>query len=102
MGVVRAARLEQPRRAWARRPGWTCRATRSCRLCFGNERAVALGVPPVAAATINGARPWAARSYVAAGKSKSARRRPPIIADLQCPRANRSAGASLRNGYNQM
>src|SRR3546814_3039381 len=36
----------------------TWRATRSCRLCFGNERAGALGVPPVAAATTGNARPW--------------------------------------------
>src|SRR3546814_696548 len=38
--------------------GRTWRATRSCRLCFGNERAGALGVPPVAAATTGNARPW--------------------------------------------
>src|SRR3546814_4926499 len=60
--------------------GRTCRATRSCRLCFGNERAGALGVPPVAAATTDGARPWAARSYVAADRLLSARPWPLILA----------------------
>src|SRR3546814_17480096 len=38
----------------------------SWRLCFGNERAGALGVPPVAAATTDGARPWAAQTIAVA------------------------------------
>src|SRR3546814_17663290 len=33
---------------------------------FGNERAGALGVPPVAAATTDGARPWAAHTIAVA------------------------------------
>src|SRR3546814_15437411 len=33
---------------------------------FGNERAGALGVPPVAAATTDGARPWAAQTIAVA------------------------------------
>jgi hypothetical protein len=45
MGVVRAARLGRPRRARARRNWPNLSGNRSCRLCFGNERAGALGVP---------------------------------------------------------
>ena len=64
MGVVRAARLGRPRRARARRDWPNLSSNPVLSIMLRERKGGCPWCSPVAAATTDGARPWAARSYV--------------------------------------